>query len=215
MKTPLFFVLMTVCGFVALALFSFFLFGHIEMNNECKFKGPLASVGEGACSKDVNASKYAYEGRYKDDLEFYIPSNYYLVEEAQENQSTEVSFIFSNNPEEAQEGEFSPNLSIIQTRDYMDFDDVICDALLSTSIAQLSPYYDSLENGEAKIENIGGTNACITEWYGELGGIALFQKQYAISHKDSQVVYYFTLTTNQSLDDLSTLEDIVYGLKLR
>jgi hypothetical protein len=215
MKKPVFFILMAVFGLFALALLAFFLFGYIEMNNECKFKGPLASVGDGACSKNVNGSGYEYEGRYKDDLEFNIPSNYFLNEEEEENQDAEISFIFSKNPEDVKDGEFAPNLNIIKSRDYIAFDETVCEDLMTSSIQQLTPYYETLSEGTSKIEDIGGVNTCVTEWQGTLSGIDLFQKQYAVSHQDSQVVYYFTVTTNQSLEELSTLDSIVYGLKLR
>jgi hypothetical protein len=215
MKKPVFFVLMAIFGVVALALLAFFLFGYIEMNNECKFKGPMASVGEGACSKNVNGSGYEYEGRYKDDLEFNIPTNYYLNEEVEENEDAEITFIFSKNPEEVEDGEFAANLNIIKSRDYIEFNDQVCEDLMTSSIEQLTQYYETLGDGEAQIEDIGGINTCVNQWQGTLSGIDLFQKQFAVAHKDSQVVYYFTVTTNQALDELSTLEGMVYGLKLR
>jgi hypothetical protein len=215
MKKTIFFVVLAFVGFVTLGLIAFFLFGHLEMNGECKFKGPLSQVNAGSCAGNSNASGNQYEGRYADDLEFNIPDNYFLNEEEAESEEAEISFIFSKNPEEIEDGEFAPNLNIIKSGDYIEFNENICSELLSSSIEQLTPYYETLTNGDSAIENLSGVDSCVTQWEGTLSGINLFQKQYAVPHKDRQVVYYFTLTTNSELEELESLENIVKDVKLK
>lgn len=194
--------------------FGFLGFAYIEENFECKFKGIFANPTEGECSSnstfaiDIDTN---YEGKLSSQINFYLPENYFLSEEE------DISLIFSSNPEIAVEGAFIPNMNLIQSVEYIDFDEEICKEFVAATVEFLTPYYESLSLVERKnsgIEQLGDAKVCIAEWNSELNGAKLHQRQYAIADPTNKVVYYFTLTTNSNKDELNTLERIVRSFKL-
>lgn len=211
MKKTVFFVSMIIFGLLAICMLGFFMFGYFEIGGICRFKGPLSSVQGGACA---GVQGNSYSGRYSDDLSLTIPANFFVNEEVEENEESEITFIFSKDPETVEEGEFAPNLNIIRSKDYIEFSDSVCEELIDASIEQLTPYYESIDNGGAAMEDINGVGACVTQWEGKLSGLELFQKQFAVPHEESQVVYYFTITTDRELSELDVLNSIVASLKL-
>ncbi len=206
-------------GLLLLAGIVFFgLFGTLELNGQCNFRGLLASPTEGACIKEDanvgeeigNSKASTYEGRLSADIGMAVPENYFLDES-----SEDISFIFSKDPETIQPGDFVPNLNIIASEDYLEFTALVCKNLVDASIEELKPYYDSLTESSGRIFNINGVTSCVTEWNGVLDGVALYQKQFIVPSKSNNTMYYLTLTTNDQKEELNQLEDIVKSLKLK
>lgn len=223
-------ILLIGCGLLFLCFFLcgifFVLFGYIETNEECQYRGPLAPESDYCKDEDKDSKKDDKDNDSKDkdvvseddediepvvrpdsDLETYdgiyytmdYPSDWTYEESFTDSK---VSFTAPNGSDNLILNEVYDNEFTVSNANCSDYADALVDGLASL--------YEETDLEDYSVAEIGGGEACRVELTGVLGGVELNQVQYyVLDTVFDSYAYILTLTanSNSSMQQMESMVD--------
>lgn len=220
-----------VCLLCLLVGFGFYgMFGYLELNDECKYTGPFASVPEDSvCFEDENDSEDNEEEQEADDddeesrdedfdgevytatyFRFTYPSDWFI------DDSTSVLYLYAQDPDSLQDFYENINMQRFTQNDLFKVNDSTCEEYGEGVVSQLTDIYDTVELTDSDSVKVDGMNACEIEIEGTAAGTEIVQTQfYAVDNDNENVSYIITLTYQPRSSTLNEMLDVVRSFELR
>lgn len=216
------------------------LFGAFEANNECVYKGPLASKtsemapacnddaedeteDEDEDSEDSDSNEHSNGGSDTSDSDLGLESysnTYYSVKYPSDWYFTEAGNtiqISKYDPNNTPEGELNDNFNvrtIIGQNDTTSWTKTDCQDTADSVVDSLVGVFESIEVSSVELTTINSNKACKVIMYGTLGGYDLdLYQYYVIDAKNTKNAYVLTFEMGVYSDNLDTLEDISESFK--
>ncbi len=205
-------IVLILCCCLATGI-GFGLVGYFEFNNNCMWKGPLATVSEGACASvpsttNTNTNEDQGLGQtttlqtYNSErYTFQYPSSFSI----DESSDTGRVFVYAEN------GFDNLNISADDSKIFVS--QTNCESLAEDVMDEL--FYYAAASDSVSVTTIGSAYACKVEFTADYGTEAgrVRQTQYYV--ESGEVTYVLTITINKDPSNFGALEGVVYSFRLK
>lgn len=216
-KNPILIISLGCFGLLFLCGMLLALFGTVEIDDECNYKGPLASVDEDSVCHDNYDSRMSssnldggeaieFEGA---DYSFEYPGNFTLLE------TDSAVSVYKTNPAEIIEGDVNPNVTVVRETFFVeeDIDDEICEDFSIKIGNSLATLYEAIDIEKSETTKINGYTVCEVRFSAIVGDLDLIQDLFAFIGNDGENYTVF-ITTTQGLDSYDVLYNTVSSFEI-
>lgn len=221
-------VLLIGCGLLFLCFFLcgifFVLFGYIETNEECQYRGPLAPESDYCKDDEKEDKKNDKKGKdevvsdsdedediepvyVEDEDNLTYDGSFYAIDYPQDwsyeessilDDDYKVTFTSSNGSDNLILNEIYTNEFSVSEKNCSDYADALEDELIG--------FYEESSIKDYSVTTLGGGEACRVELTGVLSGVELMQVQYYVVDTVFDSYAYILTLTSSSRSGMNQLE---------